>query len=319
MRPKERTHAEPTAAHGALAELATGQHGVVSTRQLLDLGYGPRAISRAAASGRLHRIHRGVYAVGHRNLTWHGRQLAAVLACAPNAVLSHASAGHLWGLSRNRPGSIHVTAPTRRHARASIDVHFAGLREEDRVCCDGVPVTAVPRTLLDLAAGRSGDRIDRLIERGEELGLLDLRSVEELLARAGGHRGVGPLRRALRLYREEPAFTRSGLERRFLRLVRGSGLPVPSMNCFVAGFELDAYWSRERFAVELDTYRHHGSPAAFERDRSRQEDLTLAGIEMIRVTGRRIADEPGQVIRRLAAHLERSRREVSSPPDLLDR
>jgi hypothetical protein len=318
MRPKQRTHTEPSITHGALAELATGQHGVVSTRQLVDLGYGPRAISRAAASGRLHRIHRGVYAVGHRSLTWHGRQLAAVLACAPNAVLSHVSAGHLWGLLRNQPGSIHVTAPTRRHAKASVEVHFAALREEDRTVCDGVPVTAVPRTLLDLAAGRSRYRIDGLIERAEELRLFDLRSVEELLERAGGHRGVGPVRRALRLYVEEPAFTRSRLERRFLRLVRGSGLPVPSVNCFVSGFELDAYWPRERFAVELDTYGHHGSPAAFERDRLRHEDLKLAGIEMIRVTGRRIVDEPDNVVRRLAAHLERRRREVASPPDLLD-
>jgi hypothetical protein len=170
-------------------------------------------------------------------------------------------------------------------------------------------VSAVPRTLLDMAA-ISRPPVDRLIERADELRLFDLRRVDELLGRAGGHSGAGRLAHALRIYREEPALTRSRLERRFLRLIRESGLPVPSMNCFVAGVELDAYWARERFAVELDTYEYHGSPAAFERDRLRDDDVMLAGIETTRVTGTRIIHEPGDVIRRLAAHLQRRRREL---------
>jgi very-short-patch-repair endonuclease len=116
------------------------------------------------------------------------------------------------------------------------------------------------------------------------------------------------LRRALDLYREEPAFTRSDLERRFLKLVTTAGLPSPSMNFNVAGFELDAYWQRERFVVELDVYETHGSRAAFERDRRRQDDLMLLGVEMIRVTGPRLQREPTQVIERVAAHLSRRRR-----------
>jgi very-short-patch-repair endonuclease len=95
------------------------------------------------------------------------------------------------------------------------------------------------------------------------------------------------------------AFTRSGLERRFLNLVRGAGLPQPSTNIFVEGYELDAYWADRRFAVELDTYDYHGSPAAFEADRIRQESLKLVGIEMTRVTGPRLDREPTAVMRRL--------------------
>lgn len=283
---------------------------MVSIRQLNALGYSRDAVSRAARAGRLHRLHRGVYAVGHRSLTWQSRCLAAVLASAPRALASHGSAAWLWGLFRNRPGAIHVTAPTRRHAHASIRLHYARLADVDRAVRDAIPVTAVPRTLLDLAANLSADRLDRVLERSEELRLFDLRSVEALLERAGSHPGRGRLRRALAFYREEPAFTRSRLERRFLDLVKSAGLPAPSMNFWEGQFELDAYWRSERFVVELDVYETHGSRAAFESDRVRQEELKLMGIEMIRVTGPRLAREPGSVARRIAALLEQRRRQL---------
>ena len=106
-------------------------------------------------------------------------------------------------------------------------------------------------------------------------------------------------------------FTRSRLERRFLALVKTTGLPKPSMNIFAEGYKLDAYWPTERFAVELDTYDYHGSPAAFETDRKRQEDLKLAGIEMIRVTGVRIDREPQAVSRRIRRLLDQRRRELA--------
>ena len=315
MRHKERPEAgegrpPAPARDGSLAELAKRQHGVVSASQLHVLGYSRNSIARAARSGRLHRVHRGVYAVGHSCLSWHGHHHAAVLACAPGAVLSHASAGALWGLLSRRHGAIHVTAPTRRHAKDWVRIHHARLATEDLAICEAVPATAVPRTLLDLAADLSPDRLVRCVERAEELRLFDLRSTDALLARAGKHRGVGRLRRALRLYRQELALTRSGLERRFLELIRRAELPTPSMNHFVEGYELDAYWPRERFAVELDSYGFHRSRAAFERDRLRQEELKLAGIEMVRVTDRRVADEPRQVVERVGTLLQRRRLEV---------
>jgi very-short-patch-repair endonuclease len=188
-------------------------------------------------------------------------------------------------------------------------VHFAPLTEADRTVCDGVPITALPRTLLDLAAMFDASRLDRAIERSEELGLFDLQAVDALLLRAGGHPGAGRLRRALAIYRHEPAFTRSRLERRFLDLARREGLPTPAMNFSVEEYELDAYWQEERFAVELDVYETHGSRAAFERDRLRQEELKLRGIELVRVTGPRLAREPQRVIERIALLLRQRRRQ----------
>ena len=306
MEDKRRTEGR----HQALADLATRQHGVVSARQLAGLGYRRNSVAEAAASGRLHRLHRGVYAVGHKRIDWLGRCLAAVLACAP-AVASHFSAGWLWGLLRYAPGTIDVTAASRRHRKAAIHLHYADLHDRDLTQRDGIPVTSLARTLLDLAAILRPDRLDRVLERAEELKLFDLTAVDELLARCSHHPGATKLRAALAIYCDDPAITRSRLERRFLALVRKAGLPRPAMNFALAGYEHDAYWPEERFAVELDVYETHGSRAAFERDRVRQEDLKLAGIEMIRLTGSRLEREPAQVMERLGALLAARRRELA--------
>jgi hypothetical protein len=239
--------------------------------------------------------------------------MAAVLAARP-AVASHLAAGWLWGLVPNRPGTIHLTAPTARRAKRDFLVHRAYLPEQDRTVLETIPVTAVSRTLLDLAATLSASRFERILERSDELCLLDLRQVDALLKRVSHHPGVGRLRGALAIYREDPVFLRSNLERRFLDLVLEAGLPAPSMNYNVAGYELDAYWERERFAVELDVYATHGSRAAFERDRLRQEDLKLIGVEMTRVTGLRLDREPEVVMGRVAALLVRRRDERASRP-----
>ncbi len=176
---------------------------------------------------------------------------------------------------------------------------------------EGIPVTAVPRTLLDFAAVDPGF-LGRALDGTERLGMLDLLAIEALMARSGGLRGVGRLRQALEIYRI-PGFTRSGLERRFLELVRDAGLPRPSTNLFIEGYELDAYWPAQRFAVELDTYDYHGGHAAFETDRLRQEDLKLAGIEMTRVTGARIAQDPKAVTDRLRRLLAQRHRDLNRP------
>jgi very-short-patch-repair endonuclease len=292
-------------------ELATRQHGIVSTRQLKTLGYGRNSASKANRVGRLRRIHRGVYAVGNERLTWEGRCMGAVLAARP-AVASHLSAGWLWGLLRKRPGTIHVTVPAPRRAKRPFVVHFADLPGRDRWILKDIPVTSLARTQLDLAAMFSPLQLERALERSEELGQFDLVALEEILGRAGHHSGGAKLRNALSIYRENPAFERSKLERHFRRLVWKAGLPAPSMNFNVAGYELDAYWEAERFAVELDVYETHGSHAAFERDRLRQEDLKLKGVEMIRVTGPRLKREPGEVTARVAAHLQQRRRELAA-------
>jgi hypothetical protein len=142
-----------------------------------------------------------------------------------------------------------------------------------------------------------------MVEKAEDLEVFDLRPVEELLSRTVGHRGHGRLRKAIALYRPT-SFTRSGLEKRFLELWLETGLPRPQTNFAVEGFEVDCYWPEFRFGVELDVFETHGSRAAFERDRWRQEDLLLAGIGMTRVTGPRLEREPEEVIRRVARLLE---------------
>jgi very-short-patch-repair endonuclease len=174
-----------------------------------------------------------------------------------------------------------------------------------------IPVTSLARTKLDLAATLSMSRLVRILERSEERGIFDLGALDDLLTRTVGHPGHGKLRAALVIYRDQdPAFERSKLERRFRSLVKRAGLPAPAMNLNVLGYELDAYWERERFVVELDVYETHGSHAAFERDRLRQEDLKLKGVEMIRVTGPRLAREPAATITRVVAHLAQRRREL---------
>ncbi len=287
-----------------LAELAGLQHGVVSGRQLRQrLGYSETAITRAADAGRLHRLHRDVYAVGHTNLSDQGRHLAAVLACGPGALLSHRSAGWLWGIL-SKPSQIEVTGPERRRPRGSIRLHHSQvLIEDDRAIRDRIPVTALPRTLLDLAAVLTPRGLERAIEHSERLDLFDLVPVEELLSRVKRHHGVRRLRRAVALYRHDPAFTREEFERRFLRLLRESSLPQPSVNFFTEGYELDVYWPHERFAIELDSFEFHGTRRAFERDHRRLEDLKVAGIEVVPVTWRRLNEDPQELLERISTLL----------------
>lgn len=298
--------------HGQkVAQLGARQHGIVSVRQLAALGVGESSVEKAVAAGRLHRIHRGVYAVGHTSLTLHARCLAAVLTCGPGALLSHYSAAWLWGLLSTPPVPVHVTAPVPRRRRPPIRLHHSRtLADEDRALEDRIPLTAVPRTLLDVGATARPDRLRGMLKRAEELKLFDLSRVEALLGRCGRHPGAFRLRRALALYRP-PRFTRSGLERHFLDLAEHVGLPRPVTGYNEAGYELDVYWPELRFAVELDVFETHGTREAFEEDRLRQEDLKLAGVELTRVTGRRLEREPDRVLERVARLLGQREEQVA--------
>jgi very-short-patch-repair endonuclease len=176
---------------------------------------------------------------------------------------------------------------------------------------DGIPVTSPARTMLDLAANPRRD-LGKLLRRADDLQLLDRRRFEALLTRTRGHKGHAKLGEALRIYKPEEATVRSDLERRFRDLVLAAGLPTPQTNVVVAGYELDVYWEAEGFAVELDTYGTHGSRLSFEQDPERDDDLLLAGIELIRITDVRLRREPRETIARVTAHLER-RRHASGP------
>jgi very-short-patch-repair endonuclease len=291
----------PGAGDRAIADLADRQHGAVARRQLLTLGITARMVERRLASGRLIPVHRGVYAVGHRLLTLRGRWLAAVLACGPNSVLSHGSAAALWGIAK--PGPRIEVAVDGGRRRPGILVHCASLVDAERTRVDGIPVTAVPRTLIDLAATLPTERLERAWEEADRLGLLGLVEIERASADARGRPGTAAVRRLI-ADAFEPSFTRSSLEDAFVAFCRRRELPMPRVNFTVLGQEVDAFWPGKALVVELDGYAFHRHRAAFERDRARDAALQAAGMSVLRITFRRLRDDPDGVeteIRRLLA------------------
>jgi very-short-patch-repair endonuclease len=236
--------------------------------------------------------------------------MAAVLARGKEALLSYRSAGWLWGLEPALKSPIEVSVRWRGHGRSPLHLHHCpALRPEDSGSKEGIPVTAVPRTLLDIASVVPQWRLERAVERAERMDLLEVSDVERLLSDVRGHPGRGKLRAALDLS-SEPGFTRSRGEKRMLQLTREAGLPRPKVNLFIEGFEIDFYWEAERFAVELDSWDAHRTRKSFESDPLRQEELKLAGIEMIHVTGRRLKRNPEEIAERLKVLLARRRSEL---------
>jgi very-short-patch-repair endonuclease len=283
----------------ALAELAERQHGVVATYQLEPLGLGRSAVSGRAASGRLHRVHRGVYAVGYRRLTQRGRWMAAVLACGPEAVLSHRDAAALLGLRPDTRRKVDISVPSAARSRAGIDVHVSGtLCELDVTACEGIPCTTVARTLLDLGDVVDRRGVERAVEQAEILRLFDLGEVEEVIGRAGPRRGAGVLRAVIDDWVGQ-GLTASELEERFLNLCRRARLPQPAVNAWLplAGEEVkaDFVWRTERLVVETDGRASHGTRQAFESDRLRDQRLAVAGYRIVRFTWRQVAEEPDTV------------------------
>jgi hypothetical protein len=275
-----------------IAALGERQHGVVAHRQLLAAGLGVSAIQRRVRAGRLHRLHRGVYAVGHRRVTASGRWMAAVLAYGPGALLSHRSAAALWELMPSARSLIDVTVERQRRAVSGVAVHRTRrLRASDRARQDGIPVTSVMRTLADLADVARPDQLRRAVEEAEARGLFDLRALPDLRGRPGR----GRLQRLVADYTVPPP-TRSELERRFLGLCREAGLPPPGVNVLVAGILVDAVWEAHRLVVELDGHTYHRTRAAFEEDRRRDTALQVAGYRVVRVTQRRLTEAPGAVL-----------------------
>jgi very-short-patch-repair endonuclease len=289
-----------------LAALAATQFGVVGRSQLRALGLTDAGIARRVAAGRLHRVRRAVYAVGHTALGGHARWLAAVLACGPGAVLSHASAAALWELRPSDAARIDVTVrgPS-RHRGPGLHVHRArGLRAEDVATERGIPVTSPARTIIDLAATLRADRaLERVLDRAEVLRLIDVRGLMAAADAHAGHRGAARLRRILAEHVSGTTVTRSELEERMLALCRERGLPRPRVNHFVAGLEVDFLFPAHAVVVEADSWTHHGSRAGFERDRERDATLALAGHRVLRFTHRQMTHEPATVAAAIRAAL----------------
>jgi hypothetical protein len=241
----------------AVAELAARQHGIVSHAQLRAAGFGQGAIEHRVRRGRLHPLHRGVYAVGHARVTWRGHLWSAVL--ATGGVLSHRSAAAVWELLPAPSGRIEVTTRRAAHSTPALRVHRS--RNLDGVVHhDGLPTTTVARTLVDLGDVLSPHRLTRVCHRAEVLRLLDARAMQALLETLPGRRSHN-LRAALStLAAADPIITRSELEERFLALIARHGLPTPLVNLRVEGYEVDFAWPKERVLVETDGGAAHDRP-----------------------------------------------------------
>jgi very-short-patch-repair endonuclease len=273
--------------------LASKQHGVVAHWQLRNLGYSRTEIDGLARGGHLHRLYRGVYAVGHKRLTTRARWMAAVLACGPAAVLSHRAAVALHELRPTASGPIDVTVPGRRRkGQSGIRVHnVRRLHADDRMIVDGIPVTSVHRSLLDYAEAVRYQQLRLALEASDRRDLLDGHELERLYERATGRRGLKPLRAAVAELRGPAPWTQSELERSFLALIREWGLPEPQANVLVEGYLVDFWWPEARLVVELDGYRFHKDRRTFDTDRVRDTRLQLAGCMTMRVTQTRIESE----------------------------
>jgi predicted transcriptional regulator of viral defense system/very-short-patch-repair endonuclease len=302
---REFPHAPPDL---RVAELAARQWGVVSVAQLRALGLSKDAVQRRASAGRLHRVHHGVYAVGHPVLRREGRWLAAVLACGEGAVLSHRSAAAHWGLLTTSAARIDVTVPrAARAGNAKIRLHRShSLIARDTTTHEGIPITSVARTLLDLAATVKAHHLERALAQAQRLELYDHRTITDLLARANGHRGKGALTAATAL---DPKITSSDWEVRLLKLVRDAALPHPIVNEPLDAPDFgecrpDFYWPSHGLIIETDGWATHRTRAAFERDRAKDAALTASGYRVVRFTWR---TPDAVILRRLRALLTPAR------------
>jgi very-short-patch-repair endonuclease len=294
-----------------MAVLAEAQHGVVSRSQLLGLGMSRDQVQDRVAGSRLHRIHRGVYAVGHRKLTLKGVWMSAVLACGPGAVLSHRAAMALWDLRMSESGLIDVTVPgrSRQRGRAGIRVHKSEvLTENDRAEVDGIPVTSLAWTVVDYAAITDRRQVRLVLEALERRRIYIGRELDELLERTPNRKGGKTLRAAISDIRGPAPWLQSKLEETFRELIRGSDLPDYEANVLVEGELVDALWREQRVIVELDGFAFHKSRAQFEADRARDAKLQVAGYRVLRITQQRLQNEPEAVLAELRALLSAARR-----------
>jgi predicted transcriptional regulator of viral defense system len=239
-----------------LAGLASRQHGMVTHRQLAALGIRGSAVTRRIASGRLERVYKGVFAVGHRQRTPEARWIAAVMACGTGAVLSHFDAAALWRIYDGSGARVHVTTTRSVRKRPGILPHqVRRLDEADVTEKRGIPVTTVARTLVDLTDLLGRDRVLRAMREAEYLKLLDLDALAGAVRRAHGRRRLGVLTQAIARHRPGQ-IVREELEHRFQELLDAAGLPEPATNVIVPtrrrNYRVDCLWRHEGVAVELD-------------------------------------------------------------------
>jgi very-short-patch-repair endonuclease len=292
----------------AIAPLAARQHGVVSVKQLYCLGLSDRQVRKRLSGGSLHRLHRGVYGVGHPPLTQEGRWLAAVFASGEGAMLSHQAAGELWRLQPRRNGrAIDVIVPksSGRRPRTDIGIHrVTDLRPQERAFHCRIPVTTPARTLLDLATILPRRKLERAMDEAERLGICTQDDLEEIVSAHFGRAGTGALRTLLSEHRAGSTATRNDFEERFLALCRRYRLPQPDVNVPLLDYVVDFLWAGASLVVEVDGRASHGTRRAFQADRDRDGRLAVAGYHVLRFTWFDVTRRPAVVadrVRRMLA------------------
>lgn len=272
------------------------QLGVVSLGQMRAAGLTARQVERLVEHGGLERLHRGVFRVGPVVLP-HSAAVAAVLACGPRAVLSHRSAAAVYGMLRAEEGPIHVTVVGRhRRGDGGVVVHeTSSLARHEIRERNGVAITAPVRTLIDCASVCPGPVLEQALAEAFALGLTNRAAVLRGARATRGRRGAGRVRRLLDA--GAPRRTRSVPERRLLHAIRQAGLPEPETNVRVRRWEVDFLWREAGLVVEVDGYRTHSSPRAFERDRRKDAELSSLGLKVQRFTAQRVDRDRDVVVR----------------------
>jgi hypothetical protein len=288
---------QSTTVDAVLADLAGRSHGVVTRAQLLAAGITPEQMRRRMRSGALIRTHPGVYRVGHRARSVEATFLAAVRACGDGAVLSGRPAAHLWGLTKGPAPPPEVTAPTKRRVEGVTTKRSQGIEATTH---RGIPITTVPRTLVDLAAVLSLDALARACHEAGVLHDTTPTQVEAVLAKRPTTKGAAKLRAVMS---GDVRVTLSALERAFLKRLREAGLPLPLTNRPAHGRRVDCRWPEHRLTVELDSYRYHHSRHAWEQDRRREREARARGDEFRRYTYGDVVEHPGLMLAELRALL----------------
>jgi very-short-patch-repair endonuclease len=282
-----------TTVHAVIARIASRQHGVVTRTQLLAAGVTAQEIRDRVRSGALLREHRGVYRVGHRAPSVEARYLAAVFACGDDACLSGRAAAHLFGLIKGHAPPPEVSTPLKRRV-TGVKVRRARIDASDRASYRGIPITTVPRTLVDLAADLPLDALARAChEAGVRFNATPRHVAAALARRPSNTPGAAKLKQIIE---GETRVTLSALEKRFLALLREHQLPLPQTNRLAGAHRVDCRWPDRRLTIELDSYRFHHSRHAWEQDRRRDRDARARGDEFRRYTWADVVDEPAGML-----------------------
>ena len=289
-----------------VGRLAARQNGVVTHRHLIDLGLSAAGIAHRIATGRLHRLHRGVYLVGNPAPPPLALETAALFVYAPGAVLSHRTAARLHKLIDRAKPEIEVTVPRDCQSRNGIRVHRTrNLPRHDVRRHERLPITAPIRTMLDIASTEAARDVERALNEAQVLRLITLTQLERRLNDERGRRGVALLRTLIAAQRQ-PKVTRSDAEKLFVALIERSGLPEPKTDYPIRPYRVDFAWPARRLVAELDSIAFHSTQPKFVGDRRRWADLDALGWRLFRFTWWDVVEEPKALLVRLTRSLMRT-------------